>query len=131
VGAWFYHALAGITQQEGSSGFQQILIRPQMVRDLRYAAGTIHTPRGKITSSWTRSNRCISLDVAIPVNAQAEIHLPKFNWEYVTLKENGQQIYDGQKFLTGLQGIQMVEETKNEIIVKMGSGRYYFELFGE
>ena len=131
VGAWFYHALAGIIQQEGSSGFQQILIQPQMVRDLRYAAGTIHTPRGTISSAWTKSDKNISLDVAIPVNAQAEIHLPKFNWEYVTLKENGQQIYDGQKFLTGVQGIQMVEETKTEIIVKMGSGRYYFELFGE
>jgi alpha-L-rhamnosidase len=131
VGAWFYHVLAGITQPEGASGFQDILIQPRMVRDLRYAAGTIFTPRGKVTSAWTKSDKHISLDVTIPVNAQAEIHLPKFNWEYVTLKENGKQIYDGQKFLTGEQGIQMVEETKNEIIVKMGSGRYYFELFGE
>ena len=131
VGAWFYQALAGITQPEGSSGFRNILIQPQIVRDLRYVAGTIHTPRGMVTSAWTKSDRHISLDVTIPVNAQAEIRLPKFGWDGVTLKENGKQIYDGQKFLTGEQGIQMVEETKNEVIIKIGSGRYQFQLIGE
>ena len=131
VGAWFYQALAGITQPEGSSGFRNILIQPQIVRDLQYVAGTIHTPRGMVTSAWTKSDRHISLDVTIPVNAQAEIRLPKFGWDGVTLKENGKQIYDGQKFLTGEQGIQMVEETKNEVIIKIGSGRYLFQLIGE
>jgi alpha-L-rhamnosidase len=131
VGAWFYQALAGITQPEGSSGFRYILIQPQMVRDLRYVAGTIHTPRGMVTSAWTKSDRYISLDVTIPVNAQAEIHLPTFGWDGVRLKENGKQIYNGQKFLTGEQGIQMVEETKNDVIIKIGSGRYRFQLIGE
>jgi alpha-L-rhamnosidase len=131
VGAWLYQALAGITQQEGSSGFQKIMIQPQMVRDLRYVTGTIYTPRGMVTSAWKKSDRHISLDVTIPVNAQAEIHLPKYGLESVTLKENGKQIYDGQKFLTGEQGIQMVEETENEVIVKIGSGRYHFQLIGE
>ena len=131
VGAWLYQALAGITQQEGSSGFRNILIQPQMVRDLRYVAGTIYTPRGMVTSSWKKSNRHISLDVVIPVNAQAEIHLPKFGWESVTLRESGKQIYEGQKFLTGEKGIQMVEETKNEVIVQIGSGQYHFQLIGK
>lgn len=131
VGAWLYQALAGITQPEGTSGFRNILIQPQMARDLRYAAGTIHTPRGMVTSAWKKSSRHISLDVTIPVNAQAKIYLPKFGWEGVMLKENGKQIYDGQKFLTGEQGIRMVEEDKNNIILKIGSGRYSFQLFGK
>jgi alpha-L-rhamnosidase len=131
IGAWFHHALAGITQPEGHSGFQNILIQPKMVRDLRYAAGTIHTPRGRVHSGWMRSARSLSLDVRIPVNTQAEIHLPKFRWEAVSLKESGSQIYSEQKFLTGEEGIQMVEETENEVIVKVGSGRYHFELIGK
>lgn len=130
IGSWFYQTLAGIDQQNDSSGFQNILIRPRMVRDLEYAAGTIFTPRGKVTSSWIKADRSISLDVTIPVNAQAEIHLPKFGWEDVTLKENGNQIYDGEKFRTGIQGIRMVEETRQSIIIKIGSGRYSFQLVG-
>lgn len=131
VGTWLYQALAGINQQEDSFGFRNILIRPQMVRDLEFVAGTIHTPRGNVTSAWTKCDRNVSLDVTIPVNAQAEIHLPKFGWDSVTLKENGSQIYDGQKFLTGLEGIFMVEETHNTVIIKIGSGRYSFQLSGE
>jgi alpha-L-rhamnosidase len=131
VGTWLYQALVGISQTEESSGFRNILIRPQMVRDLRYVSGSIYTPRGMVACSWTKSDRNISLDVAIPVNAQAEIHLPKSRWEGITLKENGKQIYDGQKFLTGEQGILMVEETENEVIIRTGSGRYTFQLSGE
>jgi alpha-L-rhamnosidase len=131
VGAWLYRILAGISQLEGSSGFRNILIQPRMVRDLRYVSGTIYTPRGTVTSSWKKADRHISLSVVIPVNAQAEIHLPTFGWESIKLKENGLQIYDGQKFLTGEQGIEMVEETENEVIIKIGSGRYHFQLTGE
>ncbi len=131
VGAWLYHALAGINQQEDSAGFAKILIQPQMVRDLRYVSGTIHTPRGTISSIWTKSDRNIILEVSIPVNAQAEIRLPKFGWEDIKLKENGKQIYDGQKFLTGIEGISMVKETKEYIIIEIGSGRYLFQLFGK
>ncbi len=131
VGTWLYKALVGINQQIHSVGFRNILIQPQMVRDLRYVAGTIHTPRGKITSAWTKENRSISLEVTIPVTATAEIHLPKFDWEGIILKENGEQIYDGQKFRTGVQGIQMVEETRQSVIIKIGSGQYFFQLFGE
>lgn len=130
VGTWFYQALAGIGQQKDSAGFRNILIQPRMVRDLEYAAGTIHTPRGIVTSTWTKADRDISLEVTIPVNAQAEIHLPKFGWEDVTLNENGNQIYGGLKFRTGVQGIHMVEETRESIIIKIGSGQYNFRLTG-
>ncbi len=131
VGAWLYQALAGITQPEGYAGFRNILIQPKMVRDLHYVSGTIHTPRGKIHCGWTRSDRSLSLDVIIPVNAQAEIHLPKSDWEGVTLTENGNQVYGGQKFLTGEPGIRMVEETKSDVIIRVGSGTYHFRLKGE
>ena len=131
VGTWFYQTLAGITQPEGSSGYRNILIQPQMVRDLRFVTGAIYTPRGTINCGWSRSARSVSLDVTIPVNAQAEIHLPKFDWEGITLTENDNQIYDGQKFLTGMSGIQMVEETQNEVIINIGSGQYSFQLLGK
>ena len=130
VGSWLYQALAGIGQQKDSAGFRNILIQPQMVRDLEYAAGSIHTPRGIVTSAWTKADRSISLDVTIPVNAHAEIRLPKFGWEDVTLKESGDQIYGGLKFRTGVQGLQMVEETRESIIIKIGSGQYSFQLTG-
>lgn len=131
VGTWLYQSLAGINQSEESAGFQHILIEPQIVRDLEYVAGTIHTPRGKVTSAWSKEDRAVTLDVTIPVNARAEIRLPKFDWERITLAENGKQIYAGQKFLTGIPGIQKVEETQGSVIIKIGSGRFSFQISGE
>jgi alpha-L-rhamnosidase len=131
VGAWIYRTLAGIDQKEGSVGYRDILIQPRMVRDLRYASGSVFTPRGTICCSWKRQDRKIDLEVTIPVNAEAEVRLPKLGLENITLQEGGQQIFDGVKFLTGIQGIRMVEETERILIIKIGSGSYFFEMNGE
>lgn len=131
VGAWLYKALAGIDQDIDSAGFQKIVIQPHIIRDLRYVAGTIHTPRGPIMSDWSKSEHGITLRVSIPVNSEAEIRLPKLRLKNIILKESGEQIYDGQKFLTGHPGIQRVEQDQNAVIIKVGSGHYVFELLGE
>lgn len=131
IGAWLYRALAGIDQNNNSAGFKDIVIHPRLVRDLKYASGTIHTPRGPLTSAWSKSTDSIILKVSVPVNTEAEILLPKLRFRNVVLRENGKQIYDGQKFLTGIAGIHMVEESQNDVIIKVGSGHYMFELLEE
>ena len=54
VSGWFYSALAGINPEPTAPGFQRIRIEPQVVRDLRWASGSVDTPRGQIASSWSR-----------------------------------------------------------------------------
>ena len=46
VGSWLYKALAGINLAPDAIGFEKIRIEPQMVRDLRHAAGSVQTYRG-------------------------------------------------------------------------------------
>lgn len=128
--AWFYGALAGIDQKPESVGFEKILIRPQMVRDLTHAAGSIMTIRGEIQTSWQRTDNSIRLEVKIPVNCEAEIILPKFNLQDIVLKEKDVQVYARGKFLTGIEGITMVDETDYGYVIHVGSGKYEFELSG-
>jgi hypothetical protein len=73
---WFYSGLAGISQEEGSVGYQQIRIRPQPVGDISFARGSFHSPYGWITSDWKRSAAVFQLKVNIPVNTTAAIYLP-------------------------------------------------------
>ncbi len=129
--AWFYRALAGIDQKTASLGYEQILIRPQMVRDLSYASGSLATVRGQILSEWTRKNGLIELKITIPVNCTAEIFLPKFNKKNIAIKENGQQVYWNRQFLKGIEGIGKVEETERSLIIQVGSGTYFFEISGK
>ncbi len=131
VGSWLYKALAGINLEPGSVGFDKIRIEPQMVRDLRYASGAVQTIRGTVISSWSRTERSIRLDVAIPVGSEAEVTLPKFNFRNIVVSESGKIIWAKQKFEPGAAGVVEVKETRSAIVIKIGSGRYSFELRGE
>lgn len=130
VGAWFYKALAGINTKEGSAGFQEMLIKPQMVRDLHHASGAVQTPHGRVSCDWSRSEQEIRCEVFIPVNSTAEIVLPIAHLENVVLHEGETRVYANQKFLTGVPGIYGVEESTSYLTIKVGSGRFVFELSG-
>ena len=131
VGSWLYKALAGINLAPGSVGFEKIRIVPQMVRDLHYAAGSTRTVRGEVSSSWSRDERSVRLEVVIPVGSEAEVVIPRFNLENVMIKEGDQVVWDGQGYKAGVQGIRGVEKAQTGFLVKIGSGRYAFKLRGD
>lgn len=131
VGSWLYKALAGINLAPGSVGFEKIRIVPQMVRDLHYAAGSTRTVRGEVSSSWSRDERSVRLEVVIPVGSEAEVVIPRFNLENVMIKEGDQVVWDGQGYKAGVQGIRGVEKAQTGFMVKIGSGRYAFKLRGD
>ncbi|HXG33956.1 MAG TPA: family 78 glycoside hydrolase catalytic domain [Bryobacteraceae bacterium] len=125
VGQWFYNALAGI---QGGPGFEQIRIEPQVVRDLRWASGSVETARGLVSSSWRRTEDGLRLEVTIPVGSQAEVHLPKLGFEAVEVFESGRLIWDGQAQRGGAPGVTSVRQTERAVICATGSGRFVFEL---
>jgi len=131
VGAWLYKALAGINLAPKSVGFERIRIAPQMVRDLRHAAGTTRTIRGEVSSSWSRDEKTVRLEVVIPVGSEAEVVIPKFNLENVIIRESGQIVYDARGFHAGSPGVQVVETAPAGFVIKIGSGRYDIELSGD
>ena len=131
VGSWLYKALAGISLAPESVGFEKIRIAPQMVRDLRHAAGSVQTQRGTLSSSWSRGEGKVRLEAVVPVGSAAEVVLPRFNLKGVTIKESGQTIWDTRGFQSGASGVLKVEEKQNNFIIQIGSGRYSFELTGD
>ncbi len=131
VGSWLYKALAGINQAAGSVGFEKIRIAPQMVRDLRFAAGTTRTVRGEVTSSWSRDEHSVRLEAVIPVGSRAEIIIPQFNLENVTIREGDQVIWDGKGYGAGVAGVQSVDKAQGNFIINVGSGRYDLKLGGD
>jgi alpha-L-rhamnosidase len=131
VGSWLYKALAGINLAPESTGFEKIRIVPQMVRDLRYAAGSTRTVRGEVSSSWSRDDRTVRLEVVIPVGSEAEVVIPGFNLENVVIKEGDQAVWNGQGYKAGIQGIRSIEKAQAGFLIKVGSGRYAFKLQGD
>lgn len=134
VGAWLYKGLAGINLAKDTVGFKKIRIEPQMVRDLKYASGSVQTLRGAVVSSWQRNlgEKKIVLDVSIPVGSEAEIVLSKFNWTNIIIRESGFPVWIEGKFQASVPGVLEAKETsRGTITISVGSGRYSFELKGE
>jgi len=128
IGAWFYSALAGINADPEKPGFERIRIQPGAVRDLRWASGTLETVRGTVLSSWSRTERSMRLEVAIPVGSEAEIHLPTLNLPDVTVRESGREVWKGDAFQPGAPGLRGARRAGGVIIFQAGSGHYRFEL---
>ena len=73
---WFYRSLAGIDAAPDAVAFDKIVIRPQVVGDIRWAEGRYRSPRGEIVSRWRIENGKFLLRVKIPVGSIATVYLP-------------------------------------------------------
>jgi alpha-L-rhamnosidase len=131
VGSWFYKALAGINPDPEAVGFRKIALAPQMVRDLTYAAGSVDTVRGRVLCSWKRTAKTVTLVAVIPMGSEAEVAIPKFNLQNIVVREGERVIWKDGKFLPGAAGIVDAVDKDGSIRIKVGSGRYAFELGGE
>lgn len=85
---WLYGGLGGITfktdsgkntsETEVVSAWNNILINPQMVGNIKWTKVSLNTPNGKISCHWKKNSAksTWSIKVCIPKGTNAEIHLP-------------------------------------------------------
>ena len=76
VVGYFYEYLLGITQREGSVGYEKVRICPMMIDGLHRVSGYISVPRGTIGVSYEREGERLHLTVDIPTGVSAEVVLP-------------------------------------------------------
>src|ERR687894_1520609 len=74
VGEWLYRYVAGI--ELGTPGYGHIVIRPHPGGDLAYAKGEYDAVRGRISSSWRIEGDLFVLEVLVPPNTTATVHVP-------------------------------------------------------
>ena len=126
VSSWFYRVLAGINVDSATPAYRRIRIRPHVVRDLRWASGSVETLRGTVVSSWTHSGGRVTLDVVIPVNSEAEISVPRAGMTEVVVREGDQVVWEEGQYRPGVPGLAGAAEENNFITFQAGSGRYSF-----
>jgi alpha-L-rhamnosidase len=131
VGAWLYKALAGINLAPGTTGFERILIQPQIVRDLTHASGSTMTVRGEVACAWSRTERSVRIEVTIPAGSEAEVVIPKLGIRNVKVTEGSQTIWTDDKYIVGAAGVTGAEDKDGAIRIKTGGGRYVFVLEGD
>ena len=74
---WFYKSLAGINvDRDYNTGFQNIVIAPKPVGDLKFVEASYTTLYGDVRSEWKVENNLFKINISIPTNCQAKVYLP-------------------------------------------------------
>ncbi len=126
VSEWFYKSVLGIQQSENSVAYSDIVIRPSIVGDLTWAKGSIHTVRGKICSSWWRFGDDIHLEVTIPANTTATIHVPVIGNALPDIYEGNTLVVSKGEPAGADQNVKFSGLNNGESVFMVGSGTYRF-----
>ena len=115
--AWFYRSLAGIQFDPQRPGFKQIIIQPTVLGDLTWVKGAYDSSHGRIVSNWQRKGDDLTMDVTIPINTTATVHVPATDAAAVSESGKPAAQADGVRFLRMENGAAVFE---------VGSGIYQF-----
>ncbi|MAU13318.1 MAG: hypothetical protein CL607_26100 [Anaerolineaceae bacterium] len=76
IGAWLYTVVAGLNVDPEQPGYKHTIIRPQPGDDLTHARASLKTDYGLLSSRWQLLNGKFELNVVVPPNTSATVHLP-------------------------------------------------------
>jgi hypothetical protein len=76
IDEWFFASLAGIQADPSAPGYQDFVIAPQPVGDLKQVEATFQTLYGIISVNWTKENGIFTLRANVPVNCSAQLFMP-------------------------------------------------------
>lgn len=123
ISAWFMRWLGGIQPAEDAVGFDRLVIRPQVVGDLKWVKSSYRSIRGPIESNWRVTDDGVDFEIVIPANTTAVIELPV---------KAGERIEEAGKPLAQTDGVEVLESDRGSRVrrLKVGSGHYRFGVRG-
>lgn len=104
--------MRGISPVEGAPGFKKSLIRPMPNSLISQARASVRTQYGVLGCGWALKDGKIEIEVTVPFNTEAEIHLPDAEGTQIT--ENG-QLVSGDVFTKGSGSWTYKELSKNKL----------------
>ena len=114
---WFYSGAAGIRPAPETCAFRGIEISPQATGTLNHVSAWHKSPYGKIVSSWKWEKGRFQIEVEIPGNTRAVVHIPL---------PSQQTLYESGIPVTRRTDMKVLANGNQKIAVEIGSGRYRF-----
>jgi len=118
VGNWLYTKVAGIQADQETPGYKKTIIKPHITEQLTYAKAEYHSVYGKILSHWQMTDGKLRLNIVVPPNTTAQIHIPAKGIE---------QVLENNAPVSGDQNIKVTGIKDGRVILETGSGEYKFE----
>ena len=113
VGEWLYRYVAGIDVDPGAPGYKRIIVRPRPGGGITWVRARYESVRGPIAVAWRVEDDTMTLDLEIPANTTAEVHLPT---------SDPASVEEGGKPAATATGVREIGGG----VFEVGSGRYEF-----
>ena len=114
IGEWLYNNVAGILW--GDAGYKHTVIPPHL-GDLTSARASFHSMYGPIVSAWRRESGRFTLDVTIPPNTTATVHVPLVE---------GKTVLEGSGPAADAEGVRLAHADAESAVFEVGAGEYHF-----
>ena len=113
---FIFRRVAGL--DAAAPGFETIVIRPTRDPRVKKGGGDYDSVMGRISTDWIQApDGSFMLDVTIPANATAHIHLPA---------QRNSWIEEGGKEISLCEDMRVLKRFDHEAVIEVGSGRYRF-----
>lgn len=117
VEEWFYRGLGGIRSDPSGPGFKRFVVRPQVVGELSSVTTTHRSMYGPIVCEWKRQGDTLTLNVTVPTNTSATVHVP--TKDASTVAEGGQPAVKAE-------GVKFLRMEDNAAVYEVVAGQYRF-----
>jgi alpha-L-rhamnosidase len=101
--------------QPAEAGFRRFIVKPAVIDSLEWVRVRIETVRGQVFSKWQRKGRNLTLEVEVPVGAEAELHLPSAG-----------KIFEGGVPAAKASGVIYLGRQAQDQVYSVGNGVYRF-----
>ncbi|MEN8191631.1 MAG: family 78 glycoside hydrolase catalytic domain [Bacteroidota bacterium] len=114
---WFYENLAGIKVDPDVPAFKNIIMKPNVLGDLKYVTAAYNSIYGEIKSHWRLEENKFNWDITIPANTTAKVYVPTLEKE---------DVYEGNKLASKSNDLVFIGWEDNYAVFEVGSGDYSF-----
>ena len=115
AGAFVFSHIGGIVPE--TPGYKRITIKPVMEKGLGWAKTRYDSIQGPIETSWKLADGFVYLDVEIPANTMATLHIPGQHPSNIT--ESGKPALQAN-------GVKFLRMEDGHVLFELGSGSYRF-----
>jgi len=115
VGEFLYSAVGGISP--AIPGYGKIRIAPIPGSGLTWANTSFDCPYGKIVSNWKHDGDKLTMDVTVPANTAATIHVPA---------ANAAAVREGDGPAAQAAGVKALGLQDGAAVFEVGAGTYHF-----
>jgi len=112
---WYYAYVAGL--RPSAPGFKEFIVAPEPVGDLTWAEAKYHSIGGPIAVRWERTASEFKLQVDVPANTSALVHVPA---------PSASSVREGNTNAAESAGVRLERFADGKAVFRVGSGRYLF-----